>query len=75
MVQEHRAKDAAAAAAAAQTLGFPVVLKLDSPDVAHKTEVGGVELNLNDAAAVSAAFGRIMAGVAKHAPGRGWMAC
>jgi hypothetical protein len=54
--------------AAAEKLGFPVVLKLDSPDVAHKTEVGGVELNLADAAAVTAAFGRIMAGAAKHAP-------
>lgn len=68
VVAEHRAKDAAAAVAAAQALGFPVVLKLDSPDVAHKTEVGGVELNLTDAAAVTAAFGRIMAGAAKHAP-------
>lgn len=68
VVQEHRAKDARAAAQAAQALGFPVVLKLDSPDVAHKTEVGGVELNLADPAAVSAAFDRIMAGAAKHAP-------
>ena len=68
VVAEHRAKDAAAAVAAAEKLGFPVVLKLDSPDVAHKTEVGGVELNLTDAAAVTAAFGRIMAGVAQHAP-------
>jgi acyl-CoA synthetase (NDP forming) len=68
VVSEHRAKDAAGAVAAAQLLGFPVVLKLDSPDVAHKTEVGGVELNLADAAAVTAAFGRIMTGVARHAP-------
>jgi len=68
VVQEHRASDAAAAVKAAQALGFPVVLKLDSPDVAHKTEVGGVELNLADEPAVVAAFPRIMAGAAKHAP-------
>jgi acyl-CoA synthetase (NDP forming) len=68
VVAEHRAKDAAGAVGAAQALGFPVVLKLDSPDVAHKTEVGGVELNLSDEAAVTAAFGRIMTGAAKHAP-------
>ena len=54
------AKDADAAAAAADKLGYPVVLKLSSPDIAHKTEVGGVKLNLGDAAAVRAAFAAIM---------------
>ena len=68
VVAEIAASDAPAAIQAARGLGFPVVLKLDSPDVAHKTEVGGVELNLQDDAAVSAGFERIMAGVARHAP-------
>ena len=68
VVAEARATDAAEAAHAATRMGFPVVLKLDSPDVAHKTEVGGVELNLLDPGAVTAAFARIMAGVAQHAP-------
>jgi acyl-CoA synthetase (NDP forming) len=54
--------------AAATSLGFPVVLKVDSPDIAHKTEVGGVQLNLGDAAAVTAAFARIMEGAKTHAP-------
>jgi acetate---CoA ligase (ADP-forming) len=54
------AADAEAAVAAAERVGYPVVLKLSSPDIAHKTEVGGVKLNLADAAAVRAAFAAIM---------------
>ena len=63
-----RASTAELAIAAAGRLGYPVVLKLDSPDVAHKTEVGGVKLNLADAAGVSEAFDAIMAGARQHAP-------
>jgi hypothetical protein len=44
------------------------VLKLDSPDIVHKTEVGGVKLGLADAAAVRAAFAEIMASAKRHAP-------
>ncbi len=44
------------AVAAAERLGFPVVLKLHSHTVTHKTDVGGVELNLADRAAVERAF-------------------
>ena len=54
------AKDANGAVAAADRVGYPVVLKLSSPDIAHKTEVGGVKLNLADAAAVRAAFVAVM---------------
>lgn len=68
VVDERRAATAEAAVQEAQSLGYPVVLKVDSPDIAHKTEVGGVQLNLNDAAAVTAAFARIREGAAKHAP-------
>ncbi len=63
-----RAASAAAAVAAAERLGYPVVLKLDSPDVAHKTEVGGVKLNLAHAADVTQAFAAIMEGARTHAP-------
>lgn len=59
---------AEAAEAKAAELGFPVVLKIVSEDIAHKTEAGGVALNLGDAAAVRAAYDRIMANVAQHAP-------
>lgn len=68
VVEERRAATAEAAADAAAALGFPVVLKLDSPDIAHKTEVGGVKLNLGDAAAVKEAFGAIVASARQHAP-------
>lgn len=47
------------AVAAARRLGYPVVLKLVSPDVVHKSDVGGVHLNLRDDAAVGSAFDAI----------------
>jgi acyl-CoA synthetase (NDP forming) len=47
------------ATAAAARLGFPVVLKLSAPSLIHKTEAGGVALDLEDAAAVEIAFARL----------------
>lgn len=44
-----------AAARAAREIGFPVALKIDSPDIPHKTEAGVVRLNLGDEAAVAQA--------------------
>jgi acetyltransferase len=44
------------AVAAAEKIGFPVVLKLYSETITHKTDVGGVQLNLKDAAAVRGAY-------------------
>jgi acetyltransferase len=58
------ASDAAAAVAAADEIGYPVVLKVHSEDVAHKTDVGGVQLNLVDGEAVTRAFEAIQASVA-----------
>ncbi len=49
-------------------IGFPVVLKVVSPDVVHKSDVGGVKVGLNSAAAVERAFGDIMASVKLHQP-------
>ncbi len=57
---EYLCSTPAQAAAAAAEVGFPVVAKIVSPDIAHKTEVGGVLLNLQDAAAVERAFGTLM---------------
>ncbi|MFC7476148.1 acetate--CoA ligase family protein [Dankookia sp. GCM10030260] len=59
---------AAEAAAAATRLGFPVVLKIVSADLPHKTEVGGVVLDLADAAAVAAAHDTMLAQVRTAAP-------
>ena len=47
------------AASAAAKLGFPVTVKLSSASIAHKTEAGGVALNLNSAAEVTAAASRM----------------
>ena len=45
----------------ARRVGFPVVLKLISPDILHKTDIGGVILNVQDEQAASAGFETIMA--------------
>lgn len=68
VIEERRARTAEAAAEAAAALGFPVALKLDSPDVAHKTEVGGVRLGLADAEAVRAGVVAILESAARLAP-------
>jgi len=52
---------------AATRIGFPVVLKVLSPDVSHKSDVGGVELNLENEAAVRDAFDRIRRSLAAKA--------
>ncbi|MBK6319665.1 MAG: acetate--CoA ligase family protein [Dehalococcoidia bacterium] len=51
----------AEAQAQAESAGYPVVLKVVSPDIAHKSDVGGVKLNLKDKDAVGAAFDEIVA--------------
>ncbi|WP_254453967.1 acetate--CoA ligase family protein [Siccirubricoccus sp. G192] len=65
---ERLARDAAEAAAVAGAIGFPVALKIQSRGIPHKTEAGGVALNLADAAAVRDAFTRMMDSVRHHAP-------
>ncbi len=58
------ARDEEEAVAIAESLGFPVVLKIFSRSVTHKSDVGGVQLNLLDAVAVREAFRKIAANVA-----------
>ncbi|MFH1834345.1 MAG: acetate--CoA ligase family protein, partial [bacterium] len=57
------------AADLASALGFPVVLKVESADILHKTDAGGVELGLNSQEAVRAAYGRIIDAVGERTPG------
>ena len=63
---ERLAVDADTAARAAAEIGFPVALKGNAPDLAHKTEAGLVEIGLADADAVRAAAARL---IAKLPPG------
>ncbi|MFQ5658687.1 MAG: acetate--CoA ligase family protein [Candidatus Methylomirabilales bacterium] len=66
-VPPHRfSRSADEAEAAAAEIGYPVVAKIVSPDIVHKTEVGGVLLNLNDGAAVKDAHRRITAIAKEH---------
>jgi acetate---CoA ligase (ADP-forming) len=58
----------AAAQRAAAELGFPVVLKAQSPDLSHKSDVGGVMLHLADAEAVAAGWESLHANLARHRP-------
>jgi len=60
VLPERLCRSAAEAAAAAQAMGFPVVAKIVSPDIPHKTEVGGVMLRLQDAAAVQDAYAQLL---------------
>ena len=57
------AADVEQAVAHAESIGYPVVLKLFSETITHKTDVGGVELNLEDRTAVEHAWARIRAAV------------
>lgn len=68
VTREQSAATLDAAVAAADAIGYPVVMKIDSADLPHKTEVGGVRVGLADAAAVDAAFAEIMANARRHAP-------
>ena len=61
------ASSAAQAVAIAGELGYPVVLKVLSDTITHKSDIGGVELNLADADAVAAAYARIEAAMAAAA--------
>ena len=65
---EQACTDAEAAVAAARALGFPVVLKIISPDITHKSEVGGVLLGVGDAAAVRMGFTTLLSRATIHAP-------
>lgn len=64
----HSAATEEEAVQAAGTIGYPVALKIDSPDIQHKTEVGGVHLDLADEAAVRRAWKATMASVRERAP-------
>jgi acetyltransferase len=56
------------AARAADRLGYPVAMKIESPDITHKSDVGGVRLGLSSAQAVRDAFVAMLAGIRQRVP-------
>lgn len=60
--------DATSAVEQARSLGYPVALKVESPDIGHKSDIGGVCLGLTDDEAVKAAFRDVTASAAKAQP-------
>ena len=54
------AKDREAAVQAARNIGFPIVIKIHSPDITHKSDVGGVRLSLQNAEMVASAYDDMM---------------
>ena len=68
VTREEMAGSAEEAVCAEQRIGFPVVLKVQSPDIPHKTEAGGIRLNLRTEADVRQAYADILQTVRTQAP-------
>lgn len=68
VADDHVVQSADEAVGAAEKLGFPVVLKIESADIAHKTEAGVVRLNLSSAETVRRAYADIAAAAEAMAP-------
>jgi acetate---CoA ligase (ADP-forming) len=62
------ARNADEAVAAASRIGYPVVMKIVSPDIVHKSDVGGVKVGLNGPGDVRDAYELMLARIAKHQP-------
>jgi acyl-CoA synthetase (NDP forming) len=65
---EQASDSAQEAVAAAELFGFPVVMKILSPDILHKSEIGGVLLNVGDVAAVRDGYDLLLARARRAAP-------
>ncbi len=65
---ERTARTADEAINAADQIGYPVVMKILSPDILHKSDIGGVKLNIRDPEGVRSAYADIMAAIATKAP-------
>lgn len=63
-----RARSADEAIALADRMGYPVVLKVDSPHISHKSDIGGVKLSLATEKAVKDAFEEIMEAAKPYDP-------
>ncbi len=68
VVETSVARSATEAVAHADRVGYPVVVKINSPDILHKSDVGGVMLNVRTAQQVATVFVDMMIEVARRAP-------
>jgi len=68
VTREEVATSEGSAAEIADRIGYPLAMKIDSPDILHKTEAGGLKLNLGSRREVKAAFSEIMANAKRYDP-------
>jgi acyl-CoA synthetase (NDP forming) len=68
VVETKLAKNQKEAVSISQKIGFPVVLKIVSPDVIHKTDAGGVKIGLKNVSEVKKAYNDILTSVKKQVP-------
>ncbi len=66
VVETRLATSKKAAVEIAAKMGFPVVMKIVSPDISHKSDVGGVKLGIQNATQAGKAYSEILASVKKH---------
>jgi len=52
----------------AESIGFPVAMKIDSPDITHKSDIGGVRLNVTDAHTVKSVYNHLIEWAHRHNP-------
>src|SRR5690606_27281465 len=65
---ERNAKTPEEAVEAAEAIGYPVVMKIDSPDILHKTEAGGVKVGVKNAEEVRKVFAELMENARRYKP-------
>ncbi|NYT61679.1 acetate--CoA ligase family protein [Alcaligenaceae bacterium] len=68
VVEDKLVQSAQEAVAAANSVGYPVAMKVESPDILHKTEAGIIRLNLKTEAEVASAYEAVMANAGKVSP-------
>ena len=73
--KSHLATDEKSAVAAARTIGLPVVMKIASPDILHKSDIGGVLIGLASEAEVEKGFGELLARARRAHPAARLQGC
>ncbi|MBL7038904.1 MAG: acetate--CoA ligase family protein, partial [Pirellulaceae bacterium] len=68
VTKEDVAKTEREAVQVAETIGYPVVLKIDSPDILHKTEAGGLRLNIQNRVELIRAYNEVLENVRAYNP-------